>query len=97
MFVHIFSFRWHAEASESQKARAVEAIRAFAGQIPGLISVYAGTNVSPRSLGYELGGVMQFTDAASFEAYTTHALHQALLVWLVPLVDAIEIDFDAAV
>jgi hypothetical protein len=36
---------------------------------------------------------MKFPDAATLEAYNLHPVHQALLQWLVPLIDAIEIDF----
>jgi hypothetical protein len=38
---------------------------------------------------------MQFKDEAALEAYFTHPMHQALLAWLVPLIDAIELDLRA--
>jgi hypothetical protein len=50
-------------------------------------------NQSPRGGGYALGGVMKFTDQAAFEAYSDAPEHHALLSWLVPLIEAIEIDF----
>ncbi|MCE7796155.1 Dabb family protein [Sphingobium sufflavum] len=96
MFVHIFSFIWKAEATAADKARAVEAIAAFGGAIDGLDSVLVGDNVSPKAAGYTTTGVMSFTSEAAFDAYATHPLHLALLDWLVPLIDALEIDFTVA-
>jgi len=38
---------------------------------------------------------MKFADQASLEAYNAHPVHQELLKWLLPLIDAIEVDFPA--
>ena len=96
MFIHNFSLRLKPDVTDEQIASSVAAIRAFEGQIPGLLSVYAGTNVSPRSQGFGLGGTMQFTDREAFEAYNNHPAHQALLSTLGPLIaDAIEVDWQA--
>jgi hypothetical protein len=95
MVVHTFAFRWKAGVSEVQKLRALAEIRGLQGQIPGLLETWVGVNVSPRSLGYELGGVMKFTDRSALDAYGAHPVHQKLLQWLVPLIDPIEVDFEA--
>lgn len=91
--IHMFAFRWKAVATEEQKNRAIQEISAFRGKIPGLLEVYVGKNTSPRGGGYETGGVMKFTDAAALAAYTVHPQHKALLAWLLPLIDPIEVDF----
>ncbi len=93
MFIHMFAFRWKPEVTAEQKQQSLDAIRALQGQIPGLLETYVGTNVSPRSLGYELGGVMKFPDQAAFDAYNDHPVHQKLLVFLKPLIEAVEVDF----
>jgi Stress responsive A/B Barrel Domain len=95
MVVHTFAFRWKVSVSEEQKLRALAEIRGLQGQIPGLLETLVGVNVSPRSRGYELGGVMKFTDRSALDAYGTHPVHQKLLQWLVPLIDPIEVDFEA--
>jgi hypothetical protein len=94
MFVHTFLFRWKSGVTEDQKSRAIREIRALGGKIPGLLETLVGRNISPRSQGYELGGVMKFTDLATFEAYNDHPVHQRLLAWLMPLIDAVEVDFE---
>lgn len=94
MIVHTFLFRWKPEAEEAQKRRAIQEIQALQGQIPGLTETLVGTNISPRSQGYELGGVMKFSDQASYKAYNDHPVHQKLLTWLMPLINPVEVDFE---
>jgi hypothetical protein len=94
MIIHTFAFRWKPGATEAQKAEAVRSIQAFQGQIPGLLATYVGDNFSPRSEGYELGGVMHFPDRAALDAYTAHPAHQTLLRWLQPLISPLEVDFE---
>lgn len=93
MFIHIFAFRWKPHATDADKARAREEILAFRGVIPGLVGVDAGPNVSVRGQGYEFVGLMTFTSKEFADAYSTHPAHLALLEWLVPLIDAVELDF----
>jgi hypothetical protein len=93
--IHTFAFRWKAGVREDQKARAISEIRALQGQIPGLLETSVGVNFSPRSQGYELGGVMKFSDRAALDAYGGHPVHQKLLQWLMPLIDPVEVDFEA--
>ena len=95
MFIHIFGFKWKPEATDADKARAAHDIAAFRDHILGLIDVHVGPNVSPRGQGYTFCGLMTFTDKAAADAYTTHPMHQALLKWLRPLIDAVELDFEA--
>ncbi len=92
---HVFAFRWKPDTSEAQKEKAAKEIAAFRGQIPGLLQTHVGPNISPRGKGYTFGGIMQFKDRASLDAYVQHPAHQALLAWLVPLIDAIELDLRA--
>jgi hypothetical protein len=93
MYFHIFGFRWKAGATEAQKTQAQADILAFRGKIPGLLEVHVGPNDSPRGQGYTFAGVMRFTGKAAADAYTTHPQHLALLAWLKPLIDPVELDF----
>jgi hypothetical protein len=95
VFIHIFGFRWKGHASDEDKSRAAREIRGFQGTIPGLMDVAVGENVSPRGQGYAFVGLMRFTDRAACDAYATHPAHVALLEWLVPLIEPVELDFEA--
>ena len=52
-------------------------------QIPGLVETLVGTNISPRSQGYELGGVIEYSDRATLDAYGGHPVHQKLLTLMI--------------
>jgi hypothetical protein len=94
MYIHMFAFRWQPGVTEEQKQRVIAGIRQLQGQIPGLVETIVGVNISPRGLGYELGGVMKFTDKASLDAYGPHPVHQKLVSWLMPLIEPVEVDFE---
>lgn len=95
MVIHTFAFRWKPGVTDEQRQRIVTAIRALQGRIPGLEETWVGINFSPRSQGYALGGVMKFADRAALEAYSGHPVHQELLGWLMPLIEPVEVDFEA--
>ena len=93
MFIHMFAFRLKPGVTEAQQQRMLSEIAALKSQIPLVLESHVGKNVSPRGQDFVIGGVMKFADAAALEAYNIHPAHQALLKWLVPLIDAIEVDF----
>jgi Stress responsive A/B Barrel Domain len=95
MFVHIFSFVWKDNASPDEKSRAIDSIRSFEGTIPGLTSVLVGNNVSKNSPKYDTTGVMIFENMSDFRGYVDHPAHHALLEWLMPMIEALELDFEA--
>jgi hypothetical protein len=95
MVIHTFAFRWQPGVTPEQKQKVIAEIRSLQGRIPGLQETWVGVNISPRSQGYELGGVMRFNDRAALEAYSDHPVHQQLLSWLRPLIDPLEVDFEA--
>ena len=93
MFIHMFAFRLKPGVTEAQQDRMVREIGALEDDIPSVLESYVGKNVSPRGQGYEIGGVMKFENQATLESYNSHPVHQALLKWLLPLIDPIEVDF----
>lgn len=95
MYIHMFAFRLKPEVTEEQQDRMLREIRALQKQIPGILETLVGKNDSSRGQGYAIGGCMKFPDRAALEAYNAHPVHQELLKWLVPLIDAIEVDFPA--
>jgi hypothetical protein len=94
MVIHMFAFRWKPGVSEEQRLKVITAIQGLQGKIPGLEETWVGVNFSPRGQGYALGGVMKFKSRVALEAYSTHPEHQALLSWLMPLIEPLEVDFE---
>jgi hypothetical protein len=95
MIIHMFAFRLKPGVTEEQQQRMLREIGDLQKQIPLVLESFVGKNVSPRGQGFIIGGVMKFADQASLEAYNVHPVHQALLKWLLPLIDTIEVDFPA--
>jgi Stress responsive A/B Barrel Domain len=95
VYIHIFLFRWKPEATSADHQRAICEIEAFYGAVPGLMEVAVGPNLAANNGGYSFGGYLKFASAAVCEAYASHPLHVALLEWLVPLIDAVELDLNA--
>ncbi len=95
MYIHMFAFRWKPGVTDEQKERVIVEIRKLQGQIPGLVETSVGINISARGQGYELGGAMKFADKASLDAYGPHPVQQKLVSWLMPLIEPIEVDFEA--
>ena len=52
-----------------------------------------GPNQSSHGQGYSFVGLMRFKGKAAFEEYVKSPPHQALLKWLRPLIDPVELDF----
>jgi hypothetical protein len=96
MYIHMFAFRFKAGVTEEQKDRVAAEIGNLKKEIPEVLESWVGRNDSPRGQGYELGGVMKFRDKAACETYGAHPLHQKLLVWLMPQIEPIEVDFSSA-
>lgn len=95
MYIHMFAFSFKSGVTEQKKNEIVTAIKNLQREIPDVLETCVGRNASPRGQGYELGGVMKFADAAAFDRYGAHPVHQKLLTWLMPLIDPIEVDFEA--
>lgn len=95
MYIHMFAFRLKPGVTTEQQERMLREISGLQKQIPGILETVVGRNDSPRGAGYAIGGAMKFPDKAALEAYNVHPVHQDLLKWLVPLIDAIEVDFPA--
>jgi antibiotic biosynthesis monooxygenase (ABM) superfamily enzyme len=93
MYIHMFAFRLKPGVTEEQQERMLREISALPKQIPGILETVVGKNDSQRGGGYAIGGAMKFADKAALEAYNAHPVHQDLLKWLLPLIDAIEVDF----
>jgi hypothetical protein len=94
MYIHAFAFRWKPGVTEEKRDHVISEIRNLQGRIPGLLETFVGKNISPRGEGYELGGVMKFSDKAALEAYGPHPVHQELVSWLRLLIEPIEVDFE---
>lgn len=76
--VHLVLTRLKPAATPEQLQRAIAALRALPGQVPGLLELDCGANVSPdRAQGYGFGLSARFASRADLAAYGPHPAHQA--------------------
>lgn len=94
MLLHIFALRWKPGTGERKKDEALAAIRAFPSQIPGILALQAGVNVSERSQGFETIGVLHFADREGLAAYLAHPAHDAFVAFVADSIEAVDLDLE---
>lgn len=98
MLQHVVLIRFLPAATAEDIARISQHFAALARQIPGILTLSGGPDVSPEGLqhGFTHGWLVQFVDAAARDAYLVHPAHQAFVSMLKPFVDDVLVcDFAA--
>ncbi len=85
--LHIVTVRWKADAPEDQRQAAVKGIEKMAAEIPGIKNVWTKT-LKVQGQGYNNVFVMEFADAAAFEAYADNPAHKAWEKVYLPIRDS---------
>ncbi|MDR9853658.1 Dabb family protein [Paenibacillus sp. VCA1] len=92
MFEHIVFLKFKPDVSNTEKENAVKRAQDFKGNIPGIIDLSAGINVTEEiehMQGFTLGIRVTFEDQQACREYIQHPLHQALLQSIGPFVEGI--------
>ncbi|NBD23816.1 Dabb family protein [Paenibacillus glycinis] len=79
MFEHLVIFKFNAAITPEREQELIGKLLAFKGQIPGLVEVTAGLNVTEETdnkHGYSLGLRVTFESREALRAYGPHPLHQ---------------------
>jgi heme-degrading monooxygenase HmoA len=56
----------------------LDEVRGLVDEVPGIIQISAGRNISDRAQGCTHGAVITLENAAALEPYLTHPRHQAV-------------------
>ncbi len=87
MILHIATFRWKDEVTESDITALTTALTEMAAAIPEIRSYAAGTNLHLRPAGADYGVAAIVDDAAGLDAYLDHPDHKAVyekyLGWMI--------------
>ncbi len=98
--VHIVSSRLNGSSAAERAEQASLIIAAFEqtrSQVPGLLSLQAGTNIIAAPDAWDLAVVMVFESRTALDAYQTHPSHLAIKALVGPLRSArSQIDFEMA-
>jgi hypothetical protein len=98
MLQHVVLMRFLPAATAEDIANISQHFASLARQIPGILTLSGGPDVSPEGLqhGFTHGWLVQFVDAAARDAYLVHPAHQAFVSMLKPFVDDVLVcDFPA--
>jgi Stress responsive A/B Barrel Domain len=78
MIRHVVLFKLRKDLDESTSAQIFAALKALQPQMPGIITISTGKDVSPEGLqrGFTHGFTVDFVDAAARNAYLPHPAHQ---------------------
>ncbi len=93
MITHIVLLQPKSEVTDEEIAAALEHVKALQKEIPGIIDVQTGKNMSTYNQGYTHGFVMRFEDNEHLKAYAPHPAHQKVSQELQHISQKI-IDFD---
>lgn len=93
MVTHVVLLQPKPDTTTEQISLAFTHVRTLMDQIPGILSVAVGTNLSSFNKGYSHGFIMQFVDEAHLKQYASHAAHIPVSEELQTLCENI-IDFD---
>ena len=96
MIEHIVLLRFSAKTTEKQKEELIRRTLLLKNEIPGIVDIQQGDNLSNRSQGYEMGLTVRFEDKTSLANYGPHPAHQEVFSYLkeIGLEDSIIVDFE---
>lgn len=73
--IHLSVIKWKPEATDEQKAQAIEGIRQMAATVPGIKNIWLKADrVQPRD--YHTAFAIEFESRAAADAYVDHPAHK---------------------
>jgi Stress responsive A/B Barrel Domain len=89
MIRHVVLFKLRKDLDESTSAHIFAALKALQHQMPGIITISVGKDMSPEGLqrGYTHAFTVDFENAAARDAYLPHPAHQKVGQMIVAATD----------
>ena len=73
--LHVVALKWTPEATDEQKAAAIEGLKTMAGAVPGIKNIWVKPDrVQPRE--YSFAFAIEFESRAAADAYAEHPAHE---------------------
>jgi len=73
--LHVVALKWTPEATDAQKAAAIEGLKTMAGAVPGIKNIWIKADrVQPRE--YSTAFAIEFESRAAADAYAEHPAHE---------------------
>lgn len=90
MYEHLVVFKFNSSITPEKQKQLVDQLLAFRGQIPGILDMSAGVNVTEETdniHGFTLGLRVTFDSLESLRAYGPHPIHQQFVASLGGVLD----------
>jgi len=73
--LHVVALKWTPEATDEQKAAAIDGLKIMAGAVPGIKNIWVKPDrVQPRE--YSTAFAIEFESRAAADAYAEHPAHE---------------------
>jgi hypothetical protein len=80
MITHVVLFKIAPDTPREKITSMTTALNALKNEIPQLLEMHAGINISPRSQGHEVMLVSRFNNTEDLRIYTDHPAHQKVIL-----------------
>ncbi|MCM3728770.1 Dabb family protein [Neobacillus cucumis] len=98
MYEHIVTFKFNGSITSEKEQALLKQIKAFKGEIPGIVELTAGMNVTEEienMHGYTLALRITFENKQALDHYLPHPTHQEFVASLNGIIDnVIVIDYE---
>lgn len=82
--LHVVALKWTPEATDEQKAAAIEGLKTMAGAVPGIKNLWVKPDrVQPRE--YNFAFALEFESREAADAYAEHPAHEEWYKIYLPL------------
>lgn len=97
MIEHMVIIKFGPGTTEEQLAECIRRTESLK-DIPGVVNLVAGRDISGRNQGHQLGLTVRFTDKSALDNYGPHPTHQAFVAFMEDIgrENIIVVDFDIA-
>ena len=95
-FYHMVLIRFHEPPAPEFFGQVQDLVRRIKAEVPGLRHRYFGPNASDRGKGFTHVNLSVFDSSADHDTYQAHPLHHEMRALMVPVMDFVVCDYDAA-
>lgn len=96
MINRVVLLKFSDETTQEQYEEIIKRYEDLGNQLPGIVEIHAGFNVSKRNREYQLILNVRFADRSALETYEASAEHEAVAAYIreVGRIDSIGVDFE---
>lgn len=96
MINRVVLLKFSEQTTQAQFQEVIKRYEALKNQLPGIVEIHAGLNISNRNQEYQVILNVRFEDRTALEAYAASSEHEAVAAYIreVGRMDSIGVDFE---